>query len=127
MKSSGTAMRYSRATLRGVARETTMRVGKQSKNGSPQYIICKLPTHLKCLKLPYACSEITRPSLFLRGSGHARLTSTRISLHDVETWKRETVILSYINIDFVIVYKPTFNLVDPYNHVTTLKPSLYLS
>ena len=49
-------------------------------------------------------------------------TSTRISLcmHDVETWKRETVILSYINLDFVIVYKPAFNFVDPYNHVTTL-------
>ena len=35
-----------------------------------------------------------------------------------------TVILSCINHDFVIVYEPAFNFVDPYNHVTTLKPSL---
>ena len=49
-----------------------------------------------------------------------------ISLHDFETSKRETVILSCINHDFVIVYEPAFNFVDHYNHVTTLKPSLYL-
>ena len=45
----------------------------------------------------------------------------------LKAWKRETVILSCINHDFVIVYEPAFNFVDPYNHVTTLKPSLYLS
>ena len=51
-----------------------------------------------------------------------------ILLHNIETWKTgETVILSCINHDFVIVYEPAFNFVDHYNHVTTLKPSLYLS